>query len=214
MAAAQVDEKLRSLRKTHRGEGGGDGGGFDLGGRGLVREHAAEKAGELGLARGRHRQAELEATPDGTVEQLGMVCGGDDDDVTREGVNLQQQARDDALDLASLVNVAALLADGVELVEQEHARGGADVIEQLTQSLRGLTEEASDQGVVPNDEERYGEGFGDGLGKCGLAVARRSRQQDAVAWLQAVGTQQVGAMLLLYEACHLGVDDIGQLELA
>ena len=189
MAAAQVDEKLRSLRKTHRGEGGGDGGGFDLGGRGLVREHAAARV---------------------EVHQH----GGDDDDVTREGVNLQQQARDDALDLASLVNVAALLADGVELVEQEHARGGADVIEQLTQSLRGLTEEASDQGVVPNDEERYGEGFGDGLGKCGLAVARRSRQQDAVAWLQAVGTQQVGAMLLLYEACHLGVDDIGQLELA
>src|SRR3546814_16645773 len=68
-----------------------------------------------------------------------------DDDIARELVELHQQERDDALDLAGLVNVAALLPDGVELVEEEDARRRADIFEEARKTSVGFAELGTDE---------------------------------------------------------------------
>lgn len=105
--------------------------------------------------------------------------------------------------------VAALLGNGVELVEQQYARDGSDIVEQLVQALRGLTQVTADQGVVAHGQEWHRERFSDGLGQRGLAVAGRPRQQDTMAWLQPMGTQQIGTKLLLDECHSLTLGDSG-----
>src|SRR6185436_1563118 len=75
------------------------------------------------------RQAHLKPPPRGAVEKLGMVGCRRDDGVAREIVNLHEQRRDDSLDFAGLVNVAALLADRIELIEEQDAGRRPRVVE-------------------------------------------------------------------------------------
>jgi hypothetical protein len=63
----------------------------------------------------------LETPPNGSIEQLGVVRRCDDYNVAGQLVELHQKERYDALDLAGLMDVAALFSDGVEFVEEEHA---------------------------------------------------------------------------------------------
>ena len=63
-------------------------------------------------------ESQLKPPPNRSVEQFGMIGRGDDDDMARQLVDLQEERADDPLDLPCFVNVAAFLADRVELVEE------------------------------------------------------------------------------------------------
>ena len=58
-----------------------------------------------------------------------MVRGCCNDGVAWQVVDLHQQRCDDTLNLARLMNVAALLADGVELIEKQYARFRSRIVE-------------------------------------------------------------------------------------
>ena len=86
-----------------------------------------------------------------------MVGRSDHNDVTGKLVQLHQQERDDALDFAGFVGIAAFLADRIELVEEQNARPCADIVEELTQARIRFAQIASDQGIVSDDEKRQPE---------------------------------------------------------
>lgn len=92
-------------------------------------QEAVDQHGGRIARRERHVDPELEAPPDSTIEQLGMVGGSHHHDVAGQLIELHQQERHDALDLAGLVDVATFLADSVEFVEEQHAGHRPDVVE-------------------------------------------------------------------------------------
>ena len=104
---------------------------------------------------------------------------------------------DDSLDLARLVLVAALLGNRIELVKEQHTPARPRELEHLGQPCAGLTQETADDCLVANPHDRQIQRLGDGLRQTRLAIARWSGEQDAMAWLKAVSTQQLDALLLL-----------------
>lgn len=127
-----------------------------------------------------------------------------DDDIAREMVELHQQERDDALDFAGFVNVATLLPDGVKLVEEEDAGRRTGIFEEARETSVGFAKIGTDQRIIAHGEERDSDRLGNGFGDRGLAIARRPREEDAMARLHALSTEQIGAMLLLDELpCQL-----------
>lgn len=128
-----------------------------------------------------------------------MVGGGHHYDVAGQLIELHQQERHDALDLARLVDVAAFLADRVELVKEQHAGRRPDVVEQAGEPGVGLPEIGADQGVVANCQQWNGDRFGDRFRERGLAVARWTGKEDAVPRLHALRAQEVGAVVFLDE---------------
>lgn len=103
-----------------------------------------------------------------------MIRGRDNDDVARQSIDLQQQARYDALYFTCLVSVSPLFAHYVELVEEQHAGDAAYVIEQASEALRRLSEEAPDQLFVAHRQQRQAKALRDRTCERCLAVARRS----------------------------------------
>jgi hypothetical protein len=81
-----------------------------------------------------------------------MVTGGDDDHVARQLIELHKQERHDPLDLARLVRVPALFANRVEFIKKQHARLGADIVEEFAEPGIGLAEIAADQRIVADHE--------------------------------------------------------------
>src|SRR3546814_20651822 len=110
-----------------------------------------------------------------------------DDDIARELVELHQQERDDALDLAGLVNVAALLPDGVELVEEEDAGRRADIFEEERKTSVGFAEIGNAERIIAYGEERDSESYGKGFGERGLALPTRPGREDGRAGVMTVG---------------------------
>lgn len=133
-----------------------------------------------------------------------MICRRDDDHVAWQLIELHQEEGDDPLDLAGLVDVPALLTNGVELIEEQHARRGSGVLEEASEPRVGLAEIGSHECIVPHRQQRYRHGLGYRLSERGLPVARRSRQQNAVTRLHALRAQEVGTALFLDQlACQL-----------
>lgn len=89
----------------------------------------------------RQRQTDLHPPPHSAVKQLGVVGRRDDDDVAGEPVDLQQERTHDPLDFASLVCVASLLGNSIELVEEQDAGSDTDGGEQSVEPAGGLAEE-------------------------------------------------------------------------
>ena len=52
------------------------------------------------------------------------------------------------------VNVASLLSDDVELIKEEHAWSCADIVEQTSQTLCGLTQEAAIELFIAYGQQR------------------------------------------------------------
>lgn len=128
-----------------------------------------------------------------------MVGGSHHYDVAGQLIQLHQQERHDALDLAGFVDVAAFLADRVEFVEEQHAGRRPDVVEQAGESGVGFPEIGADQGVVANCQQWNRDRFGDRLRERSLAVARWAGEEDPVPWLHALRAQEVGAVVFFDE---------------
>lgn len=126
-----------------------------------------------------------------------MVGGGDDDNVTRQLVELHQQEGDNALDFARLMNVAAFLADRIELVEKKNARCRPRIFEEAGKARVRFAEIGADERVVANGQERDRDRFGQGFGERGFSIAGRAREENSVARLHPLGAQEIGAVLLL-----------------
>src|SRR5690606_33756266 len=104
----------------------------------------------------------------------------------RHVVDLGEKGGDHALQFAHVGGVAALFADGVELVEEEHARVSARMIEYAAKACRGFAEIAANERVVFDRVERQRKRGGDGFGQACFANAWRAYKQHGVARLYAV----------------------------
>ena len=142
-------------------------------------------------------EAQLKAPPDRTVEKLGVVRGRNHDDVARQLIQLHQQERDDTLDLAGLVRIAALLTYRIELIEEQDARPGPNIVKEFSQSGVRLAEIAPNERIIPNDEKRQPQRLRNRLGEGGLAVPRWAREQDPVTRFVAVRAQYIRSDVLL-----------------
>ena len=155
----------------------------------------------------RHPAVEPAGTGQGRVQGLRAVGGRQDDHagVIVEAVHFRQQLVQGLLPLivAAVLAAAALLADGVDLVD-EHDAGGL---------LLGLAEQVPDLGRAHAHEHLHKLRAGDGeeghlglachgLGQHGLAGARRTHQQDALG--------HGGADLLILTGVVEIVDDLLQ----
>jgi hypothetical protein len=109
-----------------------------------------------------------------------VVGRGHHHHVAGKVVDLHEQRAHQPLDLARLVQISALLADGVELVEEEDALACPRVAKHLPEALGGLTEIAAHQALVADHEEWDHEIVREGLGHRGLAGARRTDEQHTV----------------------------------
>jgi hypothetical protein len=98
-------------------------------------------------------QTKLEPPPDRPIEQFGVVRGADHDAVGRQRVQLQQERIHYPLDLAGFMDVAALLPDRVELVEEQNARRGRGVVYDPADAGGRFSQVAVDDTVVADGEE-------------------------------------------------------------
>lgn len=126
-----------------------------------------------------------------------MIGRCDHDHVAGQLVELHEKERDNALDLARFMDVATLLADGVELVEKEHTRHRPCIFEQAGKPSIGLAEIGTDQRVVSDGEQGNGHGFSDRFGQRRLPVSGRAREQDAMPRLHSLRAKQIRPALLL-----------------
>lgn len=97
------------------------------------------------------------------------------------------------------MGIPALLADRVELVEEQDAGLGPDVVEEPTQPCVRLSKVAPNQRIVSDDEERQGKRLGDSLGIRCLSVSGRPGQQETMPRLVAVSSQDIRASVFLDE---------------
>ena len=103
-----------------------------------------------------------------------MIGSCEHDDIARQLIELHQEKRNDALDFAGLMGVAAFFADGVEIVEKKHARGCSNIIEQpyLNAHWSRPDSSRSERHIEPHKKEAPG--FSDRLREGCLAVAGRA----------------------------------------
>lgn len=92
-----------------------------------------------------------------------MIGRSNDDHVAGELVELHQEKGDDSFDLAGFVDVPALLAEGIELVEEQHARCGARVLEKASEPGISLAKIGSHKCVVTHCQQWDGNRLGDRL---------------------------------------------------
>jgi hypothetical protein len=128
-----------------------------------------------------------------------MVGRSDHHDVARHLVELHNEKRDNSLDLAGLVRVATFLADGVELVEEQNAWPGPDVVAKRPESGIGLPEVTSYQRIVAHHEQWQRERLGDAFRERRLPIPRWTGEENPVARLHAVRAKDVGSDVLLDE---------------
>ena len=146
-----------------------------------------------------HAAVETARAEERGVEHVGPVGGGDDDDafVGFEAVHLDQQLVEGLLALVIAVAEAgaAVATDGVNLVDEDDARG----------RFLGLGEHVADAGCADADEhldevrardgeEGHARLAGDGAGEKGLAGAGRADQQRALGDLAAEPRELAGIL--------------------
>lgn len=73
--------------------------------------------------------ANLKSPPNSSIQQLRVISRANQNCVGGQVVDLHQQRTHNSLDFTGLVLVATLFPDGIELVEEENAGGGARKIE-------------------------------------------------------------------------------------
>ena len=133
----------------------------------------------------RHPPVEPSGTGQRRVKGLGPVGGGEDNDagVAGKAVHLRQELVQRLLPLvvAAVLTAAALLADGVDLVD-EHNAGCLllGLIEQVAHLGCAHAHEHLHKLRAGDGEEGYVGFTGHGLGQHGLAGTRRAYQQDAL----------------------------------
>src|SRR5690606_32999435 len=94
------------------------------------------------------RKAQLESSPSCSIEQLGVVRGGNHNDIARKFINLHQQRAYYALDLTGFMFISTFLPQRVKLVEKQHTLPPPCLLKQLPPPDRGLAKEAAHDRVV------------------------------------------------------------------
>lgn len=162
-----------------------------------MRNHSVKEFFNPGGIRSRKVETQLEAPPHCLIKQLAMVGRRYDDHIARQLIKLHQKEGDNSLDFAGFMGVAPLFADCIELVKEKNAGTSPNIVEQLAKAGIRLAQIAADQRIIAHNEEGQTKSLRDGLGKGGLAVAGRSGEQYAVAWLISMRAQYISPDMLL-----------------
>ena len=141
----------------------------------------------------------LEAAPYRSVEHSFVIRRGDDDTVSGIGIEHLQHGIDDAAQLTVLGLVFAFFADGVELVEEGHCRGGGSEIEHFPEIRGSLAQEGGHHAVRPDDGERPIHFAGDDFGGQSLSAARRTAEEQTLAGAEAVRQQHLATVVFAEE---------------
>ena len=128
----------------------------------------------------RKLKTKLESSPNSSIQQLGMIRCRHNDHMCRKLVHLEQECADHAFDFSGLVSVAALLANGVEFVEEQDTLPLSRMVKDPTQTRGGFAEVAADQAFVANEEERSSQIMGQCASYARLSVSRWTNEQDAM----------------------------------
>lgn len=107
-----------------------------------------------------------------------MVGGGNEHARTSKIVELLKEGGDDALQLAVVGALGTLLADRVELVEEDDPGLSGGGLKDRREILGGVAEERGDDGREIDDGELSAELSGKRLGGCGLATTRGSGKEQ------------------------------------
>ena len=162
---------------------------------------AASQVGQL------NRNAAVKTTgaQQGRVKAVGAVGSGEDDDTLMviEAVHLGQQLVERLLALVVAAKAAAiaLLADGIDLIDKDNARGlFLGLLKQITHLGSATADEHLDELGARNAKERHARLAGNSLGKQGLTGTRRANKKSAA--------RQLGADLLVALRLLQKVDDL------
>jgi len=115
-----------------------------------------------------------------------MIRCDDNDHMTRQSVHLKEQRADDTFNLTCFVLVTSLLADDIELIEEQHCPAGAHMIKQTCQPKRGLSQVTCNYCLIPDHKEGDHELCRDYLGQGSFSVAWRPSQKYPMSRLQIV----------------------------
>lgn len=107
------------------------------------------------------------------------------------------------------MSIAAFLRYDIELVEEENAGPHPHRGEQSLHARRGLSQEAADESLVADTQQRDSEFGGDRFGQRGFAAAGWANQQQSMSRLHAVATQQVAAVVFFDQLVD-GLADLGR----
>ena len=156
-----------------------------------------------------HRHAAVEAARarERGVEGFGAVRGSENDDavVALKAVHFGEQLVQGllALVVAAVLAAAALLADGVDLVDEDDAGGLLlGLLEEVTHLARAHADEHFDKFGARHREERHIRLAGDRLGEHRFTGSRRADEQDALGHRRAD--------LLIFAGVVQVVDDLGE----
>ena len=139
---------------------------------------------EVGQLHG-HPAVKATGAGEGRVQRLRAVGGGQNDDavVVLKAIHLGQQLVQGLLPLvvAAVLAAVALLANGVDLINEDDAGGFLlGLLEQVTDFGSAHAHEHFHELGAGHGEERHVGFTSHGLGQHGLAGARRAHQQDAL----------------------------------
>lgn len=93
------------------------------------------------------------------------------------------------------MQVAAFLANGIELVEEKDTRFGPHIVEESSKPLGGLAQITGHHSVVPNGEQWECQFECKAFREGRFAVSWRPNQQHTVSGFQAMGAQNLRSPL-------------------
>ena len=186
-----VDE-IRQIRAREAGRAARDHRGLDVvGQRHAAHVHAQDLLAAAHVGQRHHHLAvEAARAQQRRIEHVGPVGRGDDDDalVALEAVHLDQQLIQGllALVVTAAQTRAAVPADGIDLIDEDDARGVLlGLLEHVAHARGAHADEHLDEVRARDGEERHLGLAGDGAREQRLAGARRADHQHALGDLAA-----------------------------
>ncbi len=98
----------------------------------------------------------METPPNGTIKQFGVIGRCDRHNIARQLVDLHEKEGHHTLNLPCFVNIAALLTDRVEFIEEQHTGDGAGIVKELGEPRVRFTKIGADQRVIAHSEKLDG----------------------------------------------------------
>ena len=177
-------DQVGQIGAGEAGRAAGDDVGLDVGrDRHLAHMHQEDLLAAADVGQGHHHLAvEAAGAEQRRIEHVGAVGGGDDDNAGRalEAVHLDQELVQGLLAfvVAAAQACAALAPDGVDLVDEDDARGVLlGLLEHVADARGADADEHFDEVRTGDGEERHLGFAGDGLGEQRLAGARAADHQ-------------------------------------
>jgi hypothetical protein len=155
------------------------------------------------LARVSELNSQLKASTHSLVEHIRMVCGSNDETMSRPAVELEKQRVNEALWLGDIVRFATAACVNVELVKEQHTRASSSGTHEARQVSSALSHDAGQHLTWLREEERHAQAMGDIAGRHCLTPTRWTRQQHPSSGRKIGLLEQMSVFVLSDQATYL-----------